>query len=72
VILKFAELHFKEAKQRVFSIAIGKKVIVENLDVYDKVGFSTAHDIYLEFQYKKNKLLFNDEECKEALNECKN
>lgn len=45
VTLKFAEIYFKAAKQRVFNVAINGKQVVSNLDLYKLVGYGVPYDL---------------------------
>ena len=49
LILKFAEMYFTSAGQRVFNIKIGSKVIRKDFDVVSKTGSRyAAHEEYIE------------------------
>ncbi|WP_243373430.1 malectin domain-containing carbohydrate-binding protein [Geotalea sp. SG265] len=45
VTLKFAEIYFSAAGQRVFNVAINGQTMISNLDIYAKVGKNTAYDV---------------------------
>lgn len=45
VTLKFAELYFSSAGQRVFSVTINGQTVISNLDIYAKVGQNAAYDV---------------------------
>jgi hypothetical protein len=66
LILKFSEVYFIRANEKVFDIALGKKTVVKNLDIYEKVGKGNAYDEYVEFILKNNKIYFNGNECNYA------
>ena len=66
LILKFSEVYFTRANEKVFDIALGKKTVVKNLDIYEKVGKGNAYDEYVEFTLKNNKIYFNGNECNGA------
>ena len=66
LILKFSEVYFTRANEKVFDIALGKKTVVKNLDIYEKVGKGNAYDEYVEFILKNNKIYFNGNECNYA------
>ena len=57
VILKFSEVYFNNADEKVFDIAIGKKIVSKNLDVFAKVGKAAAHDEYIECELTEDKVL---------------
>ncbi len=42
VILHFAETYFTSSGQRVFDISIEGQLLLDNLDIYSEVGYSTA------------------------------
>jgi hypothetical protein len=45
VTLKFAELYFTAAGQRVFDVSMQGQQVITNLDVYSKVGENAAYDV---------------------------
>ena len=53
IVLKFSEVYFNSANEKVFDISLGKKKVVGDIDIYGKVGKSTAFDKYVEFELKK-------------------
>lgn len=59
LVLKFSEVYFNSANEKVFDINIGNKPIVKNLDIYSKVGKSTAYDEFVEFEIKNGKAYLN-------------
>jgi hypothetical protein len=56
VILKFSEVYFNEAGEKIFDIALGKKVVVKDLDIFGRVGKASAHDEYLECELTDDKV----------------
>lgn len=44
---------------QVFNVRLGNIDIVENLDIFGKVGRAVAHDEYIPFKVKNKKLLVN-------------
>lgn len=66
LILKFTEMHFKEANKRAFNIVFGDKVVVEKLDIVGKVGPFAAYDEYIEFTFENGKVFFRGEPCENA------
>lgn len=62
LILKFSEVYFQRNNEKVFDIAIGKKVIVKDLDIFSKVGKGVAHDEFIEFEIKNDKVLIDNKE----------
>jgi hypothetical protein len=59
IILKFSEVYFNEPGDKVFDIAIGKKVVVKDLDIYGKVGKAAAHDEYIQAELRDDKVFIN-------------
>lgn len=57
-ILKFSEVYFNHINEKVFDISLGSKKVVENLDIYKKVGRETAYDEYVEFELKNNQIYY--------------
>jgi hypothetical protein len=45
VTLKFAEIYWSQAGQRVFNVLIEGKTVISNLDLVAKVGPNTAYDV---------------------------
>ena len=53
IIMKFAEMYFQKAGQRVFNIKIGSKIVLENFDVIEKSGGKfAAHEEYLQIDVR--------------------
>lgn len=57
VILKFSEVYFSSVDEKVFDIALGSKIIINDLDIYERVGKAKAHDEYIEFSINDDKKL---------------
>ena len=57
--LKFSEVWFNAPGQKVFDVALNENVVVENLDIFGKVGRGVAHDEVVPFQIRQNKLIIN-------------
>lgn len=66
LIAKFSELYFSEKKKRVFNIRFGDKIVVSNVDIYEKVRKAAAYDEYIEFELKNDNIYFQDENCPNA------
>lgn len=50
LVLKFAEVAFHEPGRKRFSVVLNKKhVVLHDLDIFDKVGYATAHDEFVSF-----------------------
>ncbi|XP_038647710.1 malectin isoform X1 [Scyliorhinus canicula] len=57
LVLKFAEVYFAQSQQKVFDVRLnGQHVVVKDLDIFEKVGHSTAHDELVSFTVRKGKL----------------
>ncbi len=56
LVLKFSEVYFNNAKEKIFDVMVGKKKVVASLDIYGKVGKSTAYDEFIEFEVKGGKV----------------
>jgi hypothetical protein len=59
LILKFSEVYFNSPGDKVFDIAMGKKVVIKDIDVFARVGKAAAHDEYVEFEVKDDKVYVN-------------
>jgi len=42
-------------------VSINSHPVIQGLDIYEKVGRAVAHDEYIAFAIKDNKLLVNDQ-----------
>jgi len=56
LILKFSEVYFNSAGEKVFDIGLGNLKVVNQLDIYSKVGKATAYDEFMEFEFKNGKI----------------
>ncbi|KAJ1093399.1 hypothetical protein NDU88_006500 [Pleurodeles waltl] len=56
VVVKFAEVYFAQSQQKVFDVRLNGHVVVKDLDIFDRVGHSTAHDEIIPVSVKKGKL----------------
>ncbi|KAI5624082.1 malectin precursor, partial [Silurus asotus] len=56
LVLKFAEVYFAQSQQKVFDVRVNGHVVVKDLDIFDRVGHSTAHDEIIPFSIKRGKL----------------
>lgn len=59
LILKFAEMYFDSNGKRVFDVAIGKKTIFKDMDVFSEVGKLAALDKYIEVNVDGDKCTIN-------------
>ena len=65
LVLKFSEVYFNSKGEKVFDFKIGDTTILENIDIFGKVGKNNAYDEFIEFELKKNKIYVDG---KEAVN----
>jgi hypothetical protein len=57
VVLKFAEVAFREPNKKIFNVILNEKhAVVKDLDIFSKVGHAAAHDEYISFTIKNNVL----------------
>ena len=62
-MLKMSEVYFNAPNMKVFDVVLnGDLTVVSDLDIYDKVGRGVAHDEYVEFSIKGNRLVYEGEE----------
>ena len=61
-MLKFSEVYFNEAGDKIFDIALGKMVVVKNLDIFAKVDKAAAHDEYIESELRDDKVFIKVKE----------
>jgi len=67
LVLKFSEVYFQKAGEKVFDIGLGKLRVIQNLDVFEKVGKAAAHDEFIEFDLlENNKIMVKDKEAEGA------
>ncbi|CAD8170864.1 unnamed protein product [Paramecium octaurelia] len=65
--LYFAELQYSESNARIFDVYFGNKLVIENLDIYEKVGMRTAYIIEISFQIIGLQVLYKGEQINGAL-----
>lgn len=65
LVLKFSEVYFNSKGEKVFDFKIGDTTILENIDIFEKVGKNNAYDEFIEFELKNNKIFVDG---KEAVN----
>lgn len=61
LVLKFAEVYFAQSQQKVFDVRLNGHVVVKDLDIFDRVGHSTAHDEIVPLSIKRGKLSVHGE-----------
>lgn len=64
LILKFSEVWFNQAQEKLFSVRIGDVVVIENLDIFDQVGKYAAYDEFVPFEFEDGKVLIKGKEAK--------
>jgi hypothetical protein len=57
--LKFSEVWFNGPNLKVFDVTLNDEIVVDGLDVFERVGRGVAHDELIAFQIRKNKLIIN-------------
>ena len=67
LVLKFSEVYFNMKGEKVFHVALGKQVILRNLDIYDKVGKAVALDEYIEFEIRNKQVYYQNGISREAI-----
>ncbi|XP_014027243.1 malectin [Salmo salar] len=56
LVLKYAEVYFAQSQQKVFDVRLNDHVVVKDLDIFERVGHSTAHDEIVPFSIRRGKL----------------
>jgi hypothetical protein len=52
--------------EKVFDVAVGKKTIINNIDIFAVAGKAIAHDEYIEMELKNDKVYVNGVEAPSA------
>lgn len=72
LILKFSEVYFSSAGEKVFDFALGTRTVIENIDIFDKVGKANSYDEFIRFRItSKGKLEYEDKEIPDAYDSSK-
>ncbi len=58
LILKFSEVYFNSPGEKIFDVSLGDHKVVNQLDIYSKVGKATAYDEYIQFEFKNGKIYY--------------
>lgn len=58
IVLKFSEVYFNSASEKIFDVNIGNKKIISQIDIFSKVGKSTAYDEFIEVEIKNKKAYY--------------
>nr|XP_015827532.2 malectin [Nothobranchius furzeri]XP_015827533.2 malectin [Nothobranchius furzeri] len=56
LVMKYAEVYFAQSQQKVFDVRLNGHMVVKDLDIFERVGHSTAHDEIVPFSIKRGKL----------------
>ncbi|OQR79221.1 malectin-A-like [Tropilaelaps mercedesae] len=60
LIMKFCEVYFDAPGQKIFDVVLNKEhTVLENLDIFSRVGRGVALDLMVAFEVKSNKLFVN-------------
>lgn len=59
LFLKFSEVYFDSPLKKVFDIALGRKTLIKDLDIFGKVGKAVAHDEIIDFELRDDKIYVN-------------
>lgn len=59
IVLKFSEVYFNSPNEKVFDVFIGSKKVVANVDIFSKVGKSTAYDEFIEIEIKGGRAYYS-------------
>ena len=66
LVLKFSEVYFNSKGEKIFDFKIGEETVLEQIDIYAKVGKFNAYDEFIEFELKNNKVLIEGKEINNA------
>ena len=69
LVLKFSEVYFNSKGEKVFDFKIGDTTILENIDIFEKVGKNNAYDEFIEFELKNNKIFVDGKEAANGYDE---
>ncbi|KPP72186.1 malectin-like [Scleropages formosus] len=61
LVMKYAEVYFAQSQQKVFDVRLNGHMVVKDLDIFDRVGHSTAHDEIVPFSIQRGKLSVREE-----------
>ncbi|XP_020486752.1 malectin [Labrus bergylta] len=61
LVMKYAEVYFAQSQQKVFDVRLNGHVVVKDLDIFERVGHSTAHDEIVSFSIRRGKLSVQEE-----------
>ena len=69
LILKFSEVYFNSKGEKIFDFKIGGLTVLQDIDIYAKVGKNRAYDEFIEFEIKNNKIFVEGKEAKNGYDE---
>ena len=69
LVLKFSEVYFNNKNEKVFDFKFGDETILENIDIYSKVGKNSAYDEFIEFELKNKQIYIEGKQLKNAYDE---
>ena len=69
LILKFSEVYFNSKGEKIFDFKIGDLLVIEDIDIYAKVGKNKAYDEFIEFEIKNKKIYIEGKEAKNGYDE---
>lgn len=67
LVLKFSEVYFDNSGHKIFDVGIGSQVVVKGLDIYEKIGKFAPLDVFVEFDIKNGKVLYQGIEVSSAI-----
>ena len=53
--------------EKIFDVNLGKQTVIQNLDIYAKVGKAQALDEYVEFEIRNKQVYYQNKNCGKAL-----
>ena len=59
MIFKFSEVYFNAPGEKIFDVEIGGEKVLQNVDIFGKVGKATALDEYVQIEIKNGKCYIN-------------
>ena len=69
LILKFSEVYFNSKGEKIFDFKLGDLTVLEDIDIYEKVGKNRAYDEFIEFEIKNDKIYYEGKEAENAYDE---
>ena len=68
LILKFSEIYFNSIGEKVFDIKIGDDIIMNDLDIFSKIGKNSAYDEFITLNIKGDNLFIQGKKIKNGFN----